>query len=65
MKLYVFFSFPVIGLLQMQKASFEDFSILFLLICCLFAGEVLHSYREDLQHCPLEGVVASAQTPQR
>lgn len=29
-----------------------------------FAGEGLHSYREDLQHCPREGVVASAQTPQ-
>lgn len=49
----------------MQKASFEDFSVLFHLLYCLFAGEVLHSYREDLQHCPLEGVVASARTPQR
>ena len=62
---YVFLSFPVIEQSQTQKASFEDFSILFHLICCLFAGEVLCSYREDLQHCPLEGVVASAQTPQR
>lgn len=66
--LYVFLSFPVTGLLQMQKASFKDFSNLFLLsilICCLFAGEVLHPYREGLQHCPLEGFVPSAQTPQR
>lgn len=49
----------------MQKASFKEFSVLFRLICCLFAGEGLRSYREDLQHCPREGDAASAQTPQR
>lgn len=41
----------------------EDFSIP-LPFLMLPLGEVLHSYREDLQHCPLEGAAASAQTPQ-
>lgn len=61
----VFLSFLVTGLLEMQKASSEDVSVLFHPICSVLAGEVLGSYRGDLQHCPLEGAVASAQTPQR
>lgn len=60
----VFLSF-LVRLAQVQKASFEDFSIPFHLICHAFTGKVLPSYHEDLQHCPLEGVVASVQTPQR